>query len=151
MASTKLRLLLDESITEPLASYIIGLVPSAVRSKQLLGQGAKDANVTACANGERRTIVAIDSDFKKHRVEFGVIKINGPDRADDHCLYEIFYAFWKSGLRGAAKTKRSFLTRDGVRIQNGKMIERRWLPKPCSQVRRAIRLISVGTRPRRRG
>lgn len=146
MASTKLRLLLDESITEPLASLIIGLVPSAALSKQILGQGAKDTRVAACANSERRTIVAIDSDFKKHQVEFGVIKINSPDRADDHCLYEIFYAFWKSGLRNVAKTKRPFLTRDGVRIQNGKMVERRWHPKPCSKVRGAIRLITAGTR-----
>jgi hypothetical protein len=149
MASTKPRLLLDESITEPLASYIVGLVPSAKLSKHILGQGAKDQGVAICANNERRTIVAIDSDFKNYHVEFGVIKINSPDRADDHCLYEIFYAFWKSGLRSAAKSKRTFLTREGMRIHNGVPVEKRWHPKPCTQVRRAIRLISAVPRKRR--
>jgi hypothetical protein len=148
VASTKLRLLLDESITEPLASYIIGLVPSAKLSRHILGQGAKDPKVADCANGLRRTIVAVDSDFRKYRVEFGVIKINGPDHADDRCLYEIFYAFWKSGLRSESKSKRTFLTRDGIRIQNGTPIERRWHPKPCSKVRGAIRLISAPKKKR---
>lgn len=147
MASKRLRLLLDESITEPLASLIAGLVPSAILSTQILGQGAQDARIAAFANSKRRTIVAIDSDFRKYHVEQGVIKINGPDRADDHCLYEIFYSFWKSGLRGKSQTKRTFLTREGLRIQNGEAIERRWHPKPCTKVRGAIRLISA---PRRR-
>jgi hypothetical protein len=148
VASTKLRLLLDESITEPLASYIVGLVPSAKLSKHVLGQGAKDLHVADCANGQRRTIVAVDSDFRKYRVDCGVIKINSPDRADDHCLYEIFYAFWKSGLRTTSKTRRTFLTRDGIRIENGKTIERRWHPKPCTKVRGAVRLI--GSAPNKR-
>jgi hypothetical protein len=147
VASKTLRLLLDESVTEPLASLIIGLVPSAILSTQTLGQGAKDPRIAAFANRERRTIVAIDSDFKKYPVEQGVIKINSPDRADDHCLYQIFYTFWISGLRGKSRTRRTFLTRDGIRIQNGELIKKRWHPKPCSQVRRAVRLI---TGPRKR-
>src|SRR5580700_3034939 len=87
MASTRLRLLLDESITEPLATYIVDLIPSTVRSREALGAGAKDPSVASYANSNRRMIVAIDSDFKKYHVEFGVIKLNGPDRATDDCLF----------------------------------------------------------------
>lgn len=143
MASTKLRLLLDESITEPLRGYILRLVPSAKNSMDLAGSGAKDPAVVACANTDQRMIVAIDSDFNGYHVKQGVIKLNGTDRASDQCLYEIFYAFWKSGLRGISKTKRVSLTREGVRITNGKPIEKRWHPKPCSGARRSIRAIST--------
>jgi hypothetical protein len=130
VASTSLRLLLDASITEPLASYIIGLVPSAILSRKTLGQDAKDPRIAAFANTERRTIVAVDSDFKKYQVDCGVIKISGPDRANDSCLFEIFRAFWKCGLRTKSKAKRTVLTQHGVRIKNGETIERRWHPKP---------------------
>jgi hypothetical protein len=106
VASTKLRLLLDESVPEPLASLIIGLVKTVERSTAIVGFGAKDGIVVACANAHNRTLVAIDSDFKKYEVLRGVIKINSPDRADDHCLYQIFYAFWISGLRGKSAAKR---------------------------------------------
>lgn len=143
MASTNLRLLLDESITEPLASLIIGLVDSAERSTVLVGSGAKDGVVVTFANVHRRIIVAIDNDFKKHKVDRGVIRFTNADRADDHCLYQIFYAFWKSGLRRTCVNRRTSLTRDGVTIRNGKIIERRWQPKPCSSAKRAIRLIAA--------
>lgn len=105
--ATTLRLLLDASVTEPLASYIISLVPSAILSRVVLGQAAKDPAIATFANAERRMIVAVDSDFKKLDVKYGLIKINGPDRADDKCLYEIFVAFWRSGLRGESKTRRT--------------------------------------------
>jgi len=85
----------------------------------------------------------MDSDFKQYAVEGGVIKINGPDRADDHCLYQIFYAFWKSGLRVASFRRRTSLTQEGVRIHNGKTIERRWNHNPCSKAKGAIRLIAA--------
>jgi hypothetical protein len=149
LASKRPRLLLDESITGPLASLIIGLVPSAILSTQTLGQGAKDPIIAAFANSERRTIVAIDSDFRKYQVEQGVIKISGPDRADDHCLYQIFYSFWTSGFRGKSQTRRTFLTREGLRIQNGEAIVGRWHPKPCTSVRGAVRLISAPSRKKR--
>jgi len=142
VASTKLRLLLDASITEPLASYIAELVPSTILSRLTLGQAAKDPKIAAFANADRRTIVAVDSDFESYEVKWGVIKINGPDRADDRCLFEIFGAFWRSGLRAKCKARRTFLTREGVRIHNGVTIERRWHPKPCTKSRRTIRLIS---------
>ena len=128
MASTKLRLLLDESIPEPLASLIIGLVQSTARSTDLIGSGAKDGVVALCANEQRRIVVAVDSDFKHHSVEYGVIKINAPDRADDHCLYQIFYAFWISGLRAKCHKRRTSLTHEGVRIQNGKSSRRDGTP-----------------------
>src|SRR5260370_36205895 len=126
VASTRLRLLLDESIPEPLASLIVGLVRSVERSTAIVGFGAKDGVVAACANTHNRTLVAIDSDFKHYPVDRGVIKINRPDRADDQCLYQIFYAFWISGLRLRSVTKRTSLTQDGIKIQNGQTIERRW-------------------------
>ena len=146
MASTKLRLLLDESITEPLASLIIGLERSTARSTAIVGYGAKDNIVASCANKLKRTVVAVDSDFKNHTVEYGVIKINSPDKADDHCLYQIFYAFWKSGLRSVSRKRRTSLTQDGVRIHNGQVIDKRWHPKPCTQAKRAIRLIEAPKR-----
>jgi len=145
VASTQLRLLLDESITEPLASLIIGLVKSVERSTSIVGFGATDGDVAACANTHKRTLVAIDSDFKYYSVDRGVIRINSPDRADDHCLYQIFYAFWISGLRKSSLNRRTSLTQDGVRIHNGKIIERRWKPKPCTKAKAAIRLIAART------
>jgi Domain of unknown function (DUF5615) len=132
VAQTNLRLLLDESITEPLAGWITGLVPSAARSTKLVGFGATDQAVAACANQLNRVLVAMDSDFNKIVVQEGVIKLNSPDSTDDHCLYQIFHAFWKSGLRAKSKRKRTFLTKEGVRIQNGEPIEHRWKPKPCT-------------------
>lgn len=131
MGSTNLRLLLDESITEPLASSILSLVPSARLSKTILGQGAKDTAVAALANRDRRIIVAMDSDFMKHVVEWGVIKLNGPDRADDNCLFAIFRAFWQSGLRSSSRKRRTSLSNDGMRIKNGIAFEHKWNPKPC--------------------
>ena len=131
MASTRLRLLIDESVTEPLASLIIGLVPSAILSRITVGQGAKDHSVADYANRDRRTIVAIDSDFKKHEVEWGVIKINGPDKSDDACLFAIFRTFWRSGFRVQSRRRRTSLTNEGVRIKNGNEIIHHWQPKPC--------------------
>lgn len=131
MASTRLRLLIDESITEPLASKILALVPSAALSRDTVGPGAEDQSVAAFANRDRRTIVAVDSDFLKHRVVWGVIKINSPHRADDACLFAIFRAFWHSGFRGAAGKRRTSLTNEGLRIKNGETIAHSWQPKPC--------------------
>ena len=132
VASTRLRLLIDESVTEPLASYIVGLVPSAVLSKTtVLGQGALDPSVVAFANSSRRMIVALDSDFKKYQVEWGIIKINGPYRSDDECLFAIFRAFWQSGFRIRSRKRRTSLSNFGLRIQNGGVFEHEWHPKPC--------------------
>jgi hypothetical protein len=132
MASTNLRLLLDESITEPLATYIVNLVPSAVLSRKTLGAGAKDPSVASFANIQRRTIVAVDSDFKKYDVEWGVIKISGTDRSDDECLFAIFLAFWQSGFRGSARKRRTSLSNHGLIIKNGAKLEHEWHPKPCA-------------------
>jgi hypothetical protein len=77
-----------------------------------------------------------------------VIKITGPHRADDHCLYQIFYAFWTSGLRKESRKKRTSLTQEGVRISNGKLIEHRWNPKPCTKGKRGIRLLAAPRRQR---
>ena len=131
MASTNLRLLLDESVTEPLASNILRLVPSAVLSRSLVGQGATDAAIVAFANQHRRIIVAMDSDFKKYVIDSGLIKLNGPDRADDACLFAIFRAFWRSGYRNRSKRRRTSLSNDGIRIKNGLVFEHKWNPKPC--------------------
>jgi hypothetical protein len=131
VASTNLRLLLDESITEPLASNIVALVPSAKLSREILGQGAKDLAVANLANRDRRTIVAVDSDFKKHVVHYGVIRIPSPDRSDDECLFAIFRMFWLSGFRGKSKNRRTSLSNDGLTIRNGEVITHKWNPKPC--------------------
>jgi hypothetical protein len=131
VASTKPRLLLDESITEPLASYIVELVPSTKLSKTILGQGAKDPAVAAFANDDRRTIVAVDSDFRDLAVTWGVIKINHPERAGDDCLFAIFKAFWLSGKRAEARKRRTSLTNDGFRIRNGELTEHKWPKRPC--------------------
>ena len=130
MASTRLRLLLDESITEPLAGYIAELAPSTVLSRNAVGSGATDPSVAEYANRQRRTIVAIDSDFKKHNVVYGVIKLSSY-RSDDECLFAIFRMFWMSGYRGRSKMRRTFLTNHGLRIKNGAEIHHEWQPKPC--------------------
>jgi hypothetical protein len=143
VASTNLRLLLDESVTEPLATLIIGLVPSVTRSTDTLGQGATDSAVAALANSAQRTIVALDSDFKKHKVDGGVIRLTGADRADDHCLYMIFRAFWQSGKRGDSRKRRTFLTREGMRVENGETVAHKWKHNPCTAAKRGIRLIEA--------
>ena len=131
MASTKLRLLLDESVTEPLAGSIVALVPSAKLSKDIIGQGAKDPEVASLANSERRTIIAVDSDFKKYEIVYGVIKFNHPETTTDECLFAIFKAFWTSGFRSNSRKRRTSLTADGLRIRNGEIVEHHWNPRPC--------------------
>jgi hypothetical protein len=109
----------------------------------MVGFGAEDGVVATCANTNKRTLVAVDSDFKNYRVDRGVIKISGTDRADDRCLYQIFCAFWISGLRRSCLSRRTSLSQEGVRIHNGEIIERKWKPKPCSNAKGAIRLIAA--------
>lgn len=131
MANTRLRLLLDESITEPLASWIISLVPSTERSREAVGAGATDFEVAQYANQNRRVIVAIDADFKKLSVVNGVIKFNSPDRATDDCLFAIFRTFWRSGRRSECRGRRVSLTNDGMTIKNGGLIQAPWKNRPC--------------------
>ena len=132
MSSPKLRLLLDESITDPLAKGILRLSRSAVyvRTNPLL-KGKKDAEIAEEANRCRRIIVAIDSDYKGIAVQEGVIKLNS-DRTDEGCLIQIFRACWSSGHRGEAKKRRTYLTNDGIRITNGKEIKHPWEKHPCA-------------------
>lgn len=131
MASTKLRLLIDASITEPLASLVLALVPSAVLSRHKVGQAADDKIIVELANKDRRTIVAMDSDFKKYKVVGGVIRLF-PERSDDDCLFAIFRTFWHSGFRSTSRKRRTSLTNDGLRITNGTPVEHKWNPKPCA-------------------
>src|SRR5271157_3736923 len=131
VSSTRLRLLIDESITQPLAGYIVRLVPSAVMSTTKIGAGAKDPSVAIFANRDRRTIISLDSDFKKYSVDFGVIKLNSPDRATDDCLFAIFRAFWVSGHRSRAKRRRTSLTNQGFKIRNGTTFEHNGPPSPA--------------------
>ena len=128
--TNKLRLLIDESITEPLAGNILKLVPSAVLSKECVGQGAPDAGVAAYANRERRLIVSVDSDFDKLNVTYGVIRIR-TYRADDECLFEIFKAFWISGHRSKSKASLTLLSPIRMKVTNKLRFEHRWSPSPC--------------------
>jgi hypothetical protein len=132
MASTKLRLLLDESITEPLATSIMTLVRSAVHVRDFSeARGKPDIEIAAFAEREERLVVAVDGDFKKKTtVKHGVIKLN-KRRNDDACLFAIFRAFWKSGHRNKSKRKRTFLSHEGIRIENGKPFEKKWDANPC--------------------
>ena len=109
------------------------MIPSAQRSRSTLGQAAEDGAIALLANKRRRTILAVDSDFKKHRVEHGVIFIKS--RTDDHCLFAIFRAFWQSGHRNKCKRRRTALTLEGIKIQNGETIEHKWETKPCQNHR----------------
>ncbi len=90
-----------------------------------------DAEIAAFADREDRLVVAVDSDFrKKTPVRCGVIKLS-KDRNDDACLFAIFRAFWQSGHRARSKSKRTFLTHEGIRIENGTTFEQKWIEKPC--------------------
>ena len=86
MSTPKLRLLLDESVTDPLADGILRLCQSAVyvRKNPLL-KGKQDPQIAEEANRTRRTIVAIDSDYKEISVSEGVIKLNA-NRTSEECL-----------------------------------------------------------------
>jgi hypothetical protein len=128
---SKLRLLLDEPITDPLAKNIQKLSPSAVyvRSSKLM-KGKEDTVIAAFANKNRRVIVAVDSDYNGLHVQEGLIKlIAGRDNEDR--LFAIFRTFWQSGLRQKSHKRRAYLTNDGVRITNGEVFTHEWHPKPC--------------------
>jgi hypothetical protein len=131
VASTKLRLLLDESVTDPLARKIQAAVPSAayVRTNAAL-KGKDDDDIARFANKDRRAILALDSDYKHLHVQEGVIKMNA-NRTDEDCLFAIFKMFWRSGFRNKSRCKRAYLTNDGIRITNGVELSHTWHPKPC--------------------
>jgi predicted nuclease of predicted toxin-antitoxin system len=130
--ASRLRLLLDESITEPLATNITNLVRSAVHVRDFSeARGKDDTEVAAFANREDRMVVAVDSDFKrKIVVKCGVIKLR-KYRNDDECLFAVFRAFWQSGHRSKSKSRCTFLTHEGIRIENGRPFEERWDKNPC--------------------
>lgn len=132
MPSPKLRLLLDESITNPLARGIQRLSRSAVyvRTEPRL-KGKEDPEIANEANRHQRMIVALDNDYKDIPVKAGVIKLNA-DRYDEDCLIRIFREFWQSGHRGKAKNHRTYLTNDGIRITNGEEFQQRWDKRPCT-------------------
>ena len=135
MPSTKLRLLLDESITKPLTANILDLTGSAVHAKAVGLGGKNDLQIVSFAKKHRRIIVAVDNDFKPSRYplssHFGVIKFS-TTREDDGCLFAIFKSFWHSGYRKHARNAYTYLTTNGVKIQNDVDIKHAWQPKPCS-------------------
>lgn len=132
MASTKLRLLLDELITEPLATNITNMVRSTIHVRDFAEAcGKDDLVVAAFANREARTLVAVDGDFKKKiAVRCGVIKLK-KYRNDDECLFAVFRAFWQSGHRSKSRSRRTFLSHEGIRIENGNPFEQKWDKNPC--------------------
>jgi hypothetical protein len=93
-------------------------------------KGKDDHDIAIEANRDRRIIVALDNDYKDISVMAGVIKMNA-DRTDEVCLIKIFLAFWKSGHRGKAKNRRTYLTNAGIRITNGEEFVHKWHPHPC--------------------
>jgi predicted nuclease of predicted toxin-antitoxin system len=131
MSTPKLRLLLDESITNPLARGIQRLCKSAVyaRTNQNL-KGRLDSEIAAVANRDKRILVALDSDFMGIRLDAGLITLSA-GRLDEQCLIKIFRAFWISGHRSKAKYKKTFLTNRGIRITNGETFRHDWHPHPC--------------------
>jgi predicted nuclease of predicted toxin-antitoxin system len=132
MSSPKLRLLLDESVTNPLAKGILRMSHSAVyvRTHPTL-KGKTDPDIANEANRDGRIIVAMDNDYKGIVVKAGVIKLN-VNRTDEKCLIKIFRAFWQSGYRIKAKNRRTYLTNEGIRITNGEEFLHKWQPHPCS-------------------
>jgi hypothetical protein len=132
MASNQLRLLLDESISDQLAGLIKGLVQSASYIRDSSSRrGFKDPQIARLADQERRLVVAIDGHFKKKIVaKYGVIKLSKA-RNDDECLFAIFRAFWQSGHRSRARKKRTFLTHEGIRVENGQSFTAKWDEHPC--------------------
>lgn len=131
MASTNLRLLLDESITDPLAAKILTICPGAHYVRKTTLKGSLDPAIATFANAERRIVVAIDKDFRNLRLNEGLIKLDR-DRSDEDCLFAIFKAFWQSGHRSEVKNHRAYLNNECVRITNGETVEHQWHPKPCA-------------------
>jgi len=131
VSSPKIRLLLDESVTDPLAKKILEILPSAtyVRHSATM-KGKLDPEIAEYANRERRAILALDSDYKDLYVREGVIKIT-VGRSDEECLFAIFRTFWQSGHRQKSRKRRAYLTNDGLRITNGEAFVYAWHPKPC--------------------
>jgi hypothetical protein len=131
MASTNLRLLLDESITDPLAEKILALCPGAYYVRKSTLKGSFDPVIATFANTDKRIVVAIDKDFKNLRLDEGLIKLDR-NRSNEECLFLIFKMFWQSGHRAKAKHHRAYLTNDGLRVTNGEEFEHEWHPKPCA-------------------
>jgi predicted nuclease of predicted toxin-antitoxin system len=124
LASTKLRLLLEASIENPLADCIIKLAPSAeyVRRMPSLVH-AKDSVIYAYAQKTRRIIVDVDGDFKEASYPPGVsnpgiIRFNSA-RTNYQVRCLIFKRFWQSGLRAQAKNAYTYLTSGPPRIVKG--------------------------------
>ena len=94
-------------------------------------KGKADSEIANVANRDGRMIVALDNDYKDLAVKAGVIQLNA-GRLNEDCLFKIFREFWRSGHRGKAKNRRTYLTNDGIRIKNGEEFLHRWHPHPCS-------------------
>jgi hypothetical protein len=124
--------LLDESITNPLAKGILRMSRSAVyvRTHPIL-KGKADPDIANEANRDRRMIVALDNDYKGIFVKAGIIKLNA-DRTDEDCLVKIFREFWQSGFRSKARSRRTYLTHEGIRMTNGEEFNHKWRSHPCS-------------------
>lgn len=133
MSTPRLRLLLDESITNPVAKGILRICKSAVYVRTLPTlKGKPDSEIAAAANLEHRIVVAIDHDFTGIRLEAGLIKLTA-GRLDEACILKIFKAFWISGHRSKAKRRKTFLTHKGIRITNGVAISHNWSSHPCGR------------------
>src|ERR1700733_9227732 len=122
MASTNLRLLLDESITDPLAAKILTICPGAYYVRKSTLKGSIDPAIANFANSEKRIVVAIDKDFKNLRLDEGLIKLER-NRPDEACLFAILKMFWQSGHRSKVKHHRAYLNIECVRITNGETFE----------------------------
>ena len=123
MASTKLRLLLEASVRDPLARQIQQLVAgvSYVRDIPVLRDAADDT-IYQHAQMENRVIVDLDGDFNETRYppgpeNPGIIRFSS-SRQHDYALLEIFKTFWTCGIRQHCKHSVTYLTLKGVRIRS---------------------------------
>jgi predicted nuclease of predicted toxin-antitoxin system len=121
VAASKLRLLLDESVPDPLARRILSMVPSAEYVRYIPGlKGALDRDIYAYAQRTNRIVVNVDGDFNERSFppgpkNPGIIRFNS-GRDDNAALFDQFKVFWQSGVRRFARNSVVFVTSREIRI-----------------------------------
>ena len=122
--TTKLRLLLDECVTDPLAKAL-GDCSSALNLEYVRENGmgsAEDADVMRYATREDRIVVTTETGINHKKFKIcthpGIIILSGK-RRHESIQADIFKKFLLSGHRSKANHAVTFLSHEGARIKTG--------------------------------
>jgi len=126
--NTKLRLLIDESIEDPLADIISDMSAFNVVCVRDLSsvKGKSDKNVMACAQEDDRIVLTTDTGFNKGNypicTHHGIIRIS-PNCRHSSAMAESVRQFAQCGHRVAAKHSITVIHQEGYTIET---IDKGW-------------------------